>query len=52
MLFIIVVTRAICADHKDIDVVLLSVLLSAICKGYIIIHYLLYFVYMFFVFLH
>jgi hypothetical protein len=44
MLFIVVLTRVICAAHEDVDVVLLSVLLSEICKGYIIIYYSLYFV--------
>jgi hypothetical protein len=45
MPFIILLTRThvICAEHKDVDVVLLSALLSALCKGYIIIHHLLYF---------
>jgi hypothetical protein len=36
--------RVICADHKDVNVVLLSLLLSTICKVYIVIYYLLYFV--------
>lgn len=31
MLFIVVLTRVICTGHKDVDVVLLSVLLFAIC---------------------
>jgi hypothetical protein len=37
------IKHAICAVRKDVEVVLLTVLLSAICRGYIIIYYLLYF---------
>jgi hypothetical protein len=38
-------TRVICAVRKDVDVVLLSVLSTAICKGYVVIYYLLHFVF-------
>jgi hypothetical protein len=44
MLFITVLMHVICADRKDADVVLLLFLLSAVCEGYIIISYFLYFV--------
>jgi hypothetical protein len=49
-MLMVIITRVISAVRKDIDAVLLSVLLSGICKGYIIIYYLLCFMY--FVCLH
>jgi hypothetical protein len=40
MLFMIVFTSVICVDHKDVYVMLLSVLLFAIYTGYIICYIL------------